>query len=269
MARVYLSSTYRDLAAQREAVCKALRKLRHQIVSMEDYSAESRPPLDKCLADVRSCDIYVGIFAWRYGYVPPGESKSITELEFRQAVAAKKTCLIFLLADDAPWPRNQIESVPALDDLRAELQRDFMVGFFKTAEDLCTGVSVAVTNACSDGRVANDGVRLGSDGPRFYRECLSRLTTELRSQERFYLVLSVALPCVGLTVLGVGVAMGQTPVGLGGSLVGTATVYPLTTMLSTRRKKALLEGYQDELEREPPAEEAVSAVKHFLDSQAA
>ena len=60
---------------------------------MEDYVATDERPVDKCLKDVAKADIYVGIFAFRYGYVPPADHSnpkglSITELEFRQAESA-------------------------------------------------------------------------------------------------------------------------------------------------------------------------------------
>ena len=36
-----------------------------------DSVAADQRPMEKCLADVGKADIYVGIFAFRYGYVPP------------------------------------------------------------------------------------------------------------------------------------------------------------------------------------------------------
>ncbi len=52
---------------------------------MEDYVASDQRPVDDCLKDVAKSDIYVGIIAWRYGYIPPIEHDnpnqlSITEL---------------------------------------------------------------------------------------------------------------------------------------------------------------------------------------------
>jgi hypothetical protein len=38
--------------------------------AMEDYVAADDRPVDRCLADVAACTVYVGIIAWRYGYVP-------------------------------------------------------------------------------------------------------------------------------------------------------------------------------------------------------
>ena len=66
MATIYLSSTDEDLKDHREAVYDALRRLRHDVRAMEHYVATDQRPVDKCLADVAACDIYVGILAWRY-----------------------------------------------------------------------------------------------------------------------------------------------------------------------------------------------------------
>ena len=145
MARIYISSTFSDLVEAREAVYGALRKMQHDVIAMEDYVAADQRPLDKCLADVAACDIYVGIFAWRYGYVPPNQERSITELEFRQAQQSKKPCLLFLLHEEAPWPRQLLDrNLDPIEGLRAELARDYMVSFFRTPDDLAAAVSVSV-----------------------------------------------------------------------------------------------------------------------------
>ena len=85
--------------------------MRHDVIAMEDYVATDQRPLAKCLADVAACDVYVGIFAGRYGYIPPKdnpEKLSITEREFREAVKTSKHCLMFLLHPKASWPYQYI-----------------------------------------------------------------------------------------------------------------------------------------------------------------
>ena len=67
MAKIYLSATYSDLKAHRDAVYRILRMLRHNVVSMEDYVATDAYPLHKCLDDVASRLVYVGLVGWRYG----------------------------------------------------------------------------------------------------------------------------------------------------------------------------------------------------------
>ena len=77
---------------------------------MEAYTAADERPLERCLRDVAQSDIYVGVYAWRYGYEPPGEhgnpdGKSITELEYRKAESAKLRKLLFFAHPDtlAGW----------------------------------------------------------------------------------------------------------------------------------------------------------------------
>lgn len=152
MAKIYISATYSDLKECREAVYRALRALEHDVISMEDYVATERRPLDKCLADVARCDLYVGIFAWRYGFVPSKDNpdqKSITELEFRHAIAKGIPRLLFLLDENARWPYAQIEQGTGADKLkllRAEMSADHTVSFFDTCQQLATQVSQAVAN---------------------------------------------------------------------------------------------------------------------------
>src|SRR5262249_658755 len=125
---------------------------RHQIVKMENYVAADQRPLDKCLKDVATCDVYVGIFARRYGYIPPKKNPqhlSITEREFRKAVAKRKHCLVFLLHEDASWPRRYVDKGPEakrIEALRQELATNYIVSFFRNAEELAGLVSVAVSN---------------------------------------------------------------------------------------------------------------------------
>jgi hypothetical protein len=158
--RIYLSSTYSDLVEHRAAVARVLRQMGHEVVGMEEYVAEGARPLERCLQDVDSATIYVGVFAWRYGYVPspaPDQTNpapaplrlSITESEFRRA--ASKRPLVFMLDPKASWPAPYIdalsgtpEDAAAVKRLRDELSSQWLAGFFTTPEDLARQVSAAV-----------------------------------------------------------------------------------------------------------------------------
>jgi hypothetical protein len=152
--KIYISSTFADLEQHREKVYRALRALRHDVIAMEDYVAADKRPLEQCLEDVRGADIYVGIFAWRYGYVPKTdnpEKKSITELEMREAERFEKPRLIFLLKDDALWRPTMSdmgtgdnEGGARIKALREELKQDRLAGMFETPEDLAIRVVTAV-----------------------------------------------------------------------------------------------------------------------------
>lgn len=157
MARIYLSSTYADLKSHRDAVYRQLTKLAgHQVVAMEDYVASDERPLARCLDDVEGCDIYIGIFAWRYGFVPKAdnpEAKSITELEYRRARQRGKACLMFLLDENAPWnlsfadwKTKENEAGARIEALRKELTDGHLASFFDSPEKLASLVSAAVQN---------------------------------------------------------------------------------------------------------------------------
>ncbi len=146
MSRVYLSSTFTDLEREREAAYRALRRLHHDAVAMEDYVAADVRPLDHCLADVRSCDIYVGLLGWRYGYIPPGSDRSITESELCEAAGAGKKVLLFFQDERLKPAASDPEDRRRIEALRAELGREKMVSFFSSPEDLAAKLTAAVAN---------------------------------------------------------------------------------------------------------------------------
>lgn len=95
--KVYLSSTLNDLEPERLAVRKALSG---DCTVVESYTADERSVRESCLTDVAGCDLYIGIIGGRYGFIPPGESFSITELEYLQAREHKLPAFIFIKDDD-------------------------------------------------------------------------------------------------------------------------------------------------------------------------
>jgi hypothetical protein len=155
VARIYVSAAYGDLKEHREKVYRALRQLGHDAVAMEDYVAADQRPLAKCLEDVAACDLYIGIFAHRYGYVPEHdnpERRSITELEYRHAQALGIPRLVFLLDPAVPWAPAWMDAFTGDSDqgrriraLREELGRERLVSFFSTPDELAQKVSIAVT----------------------------------------------------------------------------------------------------------------------------
>jgi Domain of unknown function (DUF4062) len=155
VARIYLSATYGDLKEHRAKAYRALRQLGHDAVAMEDYVATDQRPVGKCLEDVAACDLYVGIFGHRYGYVPDHDNpdgRSITELEYRHAQALGIPRLVFLLDLAVPWLPAWMDAFTGDGDhgariraFREELGRERLVSFFATADELAQKVSVAVT----------------------------------------------------------------------------------------------------------------------------
>ena len=162
--KVYLSGTYKDLIPYREAAYKQLRRMQHDVIGMEDYVASDQRPLEKCLNDVAACDVYVGLFGWRYGYVPAKgnpQKRSITELEYRHAGALKRPRLIFVVADDAPWPPAMMDSQSGeggkgsrIAKLRAEMLAEHVASPFTTPDELTGLVAAAIFGVSSGPAIA-------------------------------------------------------------------------------------------------------------------
>lgn len=124
---------------------------------MEDYTAFDERPVVKCLDDVESCEIYVGLFALRYGFVPEQgplnpDGRSITELEYRKAGEAGHTRLIFLLERGASWPTDRIDGQEGSDAdsddqirrLRTELAKEHGIRWFRNPDQLAAEVVSSV-----------------------------------------------------------------------------------------------------------------------------
>ena len=135
-----------------------MRGLGHTVVAMEDYVAREQRPLERAVEDVGASDLYVGIVAWRYGFVPGEgnpEGRSITELEYRAAGNAGVERLMFLLADNATWPVGDVDAGPArerVERFRGEVEETRSATFFGSCDELAASVAVAVQRASEEKR---------------------------------------------------------------------------------------------------------------------
>ncbi len=100
---------------------------------------------DSCLADVAECDLHIGLVGRRYGFIPPGESLSITELEYNQARQCKFPTLVFIKDDavitlpfsDAGTGEHDPKLIDAFRQLISNGSDDTPRGaLFKTSEEL-------------------------------------------------------------------------------------------------------------------------------------
>jgi WD40 repeat protein len=152
--RIYISSVSHDLREYREKVCTMLSQLGHETIAMGDAVIAGRSPLKKCLDEITYCDLYIGIFAWRYGDIPDKnnpERKSIAELEYRQAGLSGLPRLIFLLDAKIPWPPTVMDAITGdgergllMAAFREELGKAPGASFFTSPQELTRLVSVAV-----------------------------------------------------------------------------------------------------------------------------
>jgi hypothetical protein len=131
----------------------------------------------------------VGIIGWRYGYVPPGETESITELEFQEAtLEPRKECLLFLADESFRLADVDLAELTKIKALRARLKKDFLVGFFGTAEQLAADVVAAVARRSIE---IADAIGVMDATPQLVVEELRRLM-EIRNLTPDELQLEVA-----------------------------------------------------------------------------
>jgi len=105
--KVFISSTYLDNAERREIVDNAIRRAGMVAIGMEWFAASSYPTVKYCQTRPTECDVFVGIIARRYGWIPEGYDVSITELEYDAAKRAAIPRLMFVIDDSVPVIENE------------------------------------------------------------------------------------------------------------------------------------------------------------------
>jgi hypothetical protein len=139
------------VAAAEEAVSRA----GHAIADMAYFPVRDQKPAEYCRAQVRDCDVYVGLIGLRYGTpVRDQPEVSYTELEFDAATEASLPRLVFLLEEEqevaipARWLLNSDPDLRARQRaFRARLRDSGMVtGTFSSPQQLGLLVLRALTD---------------------------------------------------------------------------------------------------------------------------
>lgn len=140
-----ISSTALDLPEHRKEVLDACLR-QNMTPKMQEHlpassaSAESgAEAIRVSLEMVDEAEVYVGVFASRYGYVPAGHDISITEMEYDRAVERGITRLVFLMHDDHPVKASDVETGAGAEKLKAlkeRLKTENVVNFFDSPADL-------------------------------------------------------------------------------------------------------------------------------------
>ncbi|WP_309068866.1 DUF4062 domain-containing protein [Microbacterium sp.] len=101
--RVFVSSTLREMATERKAARRVIEELGLTAVMFE-LGARPHPPRELYRAYLAQSDIFVGLYAERYGWVAPGEDVSGLEDEYRLA-PAEMPRLVYVKTVDRREPR--------------------------------------------------------------------------------------------------------------------------------------------------------------------
>jgi hypothetical protein len=112
--KIFISSVQKEFAAERKALAgylsadPLLRRFFETFLFERDIPASDRRPDQVYLDEVRTCDLYLGLFGNDYG-LENKDGFSPTHLEYNEATRLGKTRLIFVkgATDDAKHPKMQ------------------------------------------------------------------------------------------------------------------------------------------------------------------
>jgi len=105
-----ISSTSLDLPEHRQQAIDACWRQGIFPRAMEHLPARDADAIRVSMEMVDEADIYIGIYAWRYGHVPVGHDISITEMEFNRAVERGIPILVFTIHNDHPLTITMVEA---------------------------------------------------------------------------------------------------------------------------------------------------------------
>lgn len=184
---VFISSTSSDLVEHRAAVNEALRRGGYHAVDMEYFGARSGDPTTACLDEVEEADIFVGIYARRYGFVPDGSDVSITEMEFDYARHLDKQCYCFILDENHDWPAELTEDgvgAAKLDALKARIENELVRATFTTPDNLALQVVTSLTrHEKSEQKLLVEAAATMIPGASSYGEAVQMIGDALASRE--------------------------------------------------------------------------------------
>ena len=145
--KAFVSSTFQDLKEHRSYVIDALQRAGIIVDPMEFWSSDNDEPKAISTARLEGCQLCILLVGLRRGFIPVGEDKSITQMEYEAALNVEgMDILIYLLDEDAPWPHKYDELIkdPEVGSWRQLLMDKHTVSFFglePTSIDIASGIS--------------------------------------------------------------------------------------------------------------------------------
>lgn len=137
--KAIVSSTWRDLHRHRAAVQEACLTARVVPIMMEHLLPQDVSIVEKSLEMVDQADIYIGLFGLRYGTVPAGGDRSVTEIEFDRAKERRLEKLLFTASERHRPKLAALESTAESRDGLRRLKEQFaslLTGEFTSVHDL-------------------------------------------------------------------------------------------------------------------------------------
>lgn len=138
---IFVSSTYKDLAACRAEVEKQLMGLEQAVKGMEYFGSSSDTPLEVCKNKLRECKLMILLLGVSYGSIEPSSGKSYTELEYEYATELGIPVLAYeadLSSHNTGIPLDAIdyENKARLDEFKKTVEKSHLISRFTSIDDL-------------------------------------------------------------------------------------------------------------------------------------
>jgi hypothetical protein len=178
--RIFVSSTSDDLIDYRREVRDTILRLNHYPIIMENFNSSDKNAMQLCYDKVLEADIFIGIYAHRYGFIPEAEfhyhkhdgqegygdgTTSITHWEYKWAFERRIPILLFFIKDDYIWPLTSFDSesnTAKLKEFRNHVSRLHTLSFFTTPSDLVSRIATSLIDALST-NITNSPIKIEFD----------------------------------------------------------------------------------------------------------
>lgn len=155
--RVFISSTMKDLANERNATAEKVQQFNFEPVNAEGWLPDGSKSWTRIEEELLSSHLMVLILGERYGWIPtegPGANRglSVTHMEVEAARRADIPILPFLKRLDYDSPRDS-EDAKKRDALRAEVRSwhsGLLTSKFNLAKDLSEKIGAALVGVLSE-----------------------------------------------------------------------------------------------------------------------
>ncbi len=141
--QVFVSSTFSDLIAERQAAVEAILTAGHIPAGMELFTSGDESQMAVIKQWIDESDVFLLILGGRYGSVEPTTSKSYTQLEYEYALKKNKVLFTLVIDEDALEARVKEHGSNVLETDNSKKLREFrtlvltkLVRFWEDSKDI-------------------------------------------------------------------------------------------------------------------------------------
>lgn len=119
---IFVGGTYKGNEDFRNAVYEVSRGKPVQLITMEDFPSTEKTPPELCRDRLGMASYYILIVKNRYGWIPLGYDKAITELEYEWAIELKLPPKIYIYEPENDALLTDIDNKERLDAFKKRLE---------------------------------------------------------------------------------------------------------------------------------------------------